>query len=321
MFKRIYLPLWLVLVVPSLGRAKEDESAPTHHASKWYNISDWFGNNEYSASDEAVEKVPAKAKTKHTPDRYFDRDGDGEYEVKEKFFDGNADGVNDTVATYTDTNEDGTYDTVSYRSTLAGDILGSANQEFSQEDLGKFTGRRTNVTGKVLETSVGGDKSTYSESLMKVQGDDGKETTVNLGNSENLQIFKGDKVSVWGSLVNDGEANVLVATEIESRGEEVQVVHHGSKYSGVVQSTQEVTVAGEKRLVAKIKTKAGKMFTVDLAQDQHADKIKQGQPIVVSGVPIDVKGRVVLLAIAVDFPADHKGDDAGKDHKASETKK
>ncbi len=295
-----------IIVLLTLGctplASAQNLRAPTHGPAKWYDVTEWFSDSNADLGDEAIEKVPASERKVHPPNQYIDRDDDGEYEVMKQFLDGNADGKVDTVATYTDTNEDGTYDTVAYFSTLRGEAVGPDRILYQAMDMSKYSGSRSEVSGKVIDKNFVVKDTPLVEGVYKVRQSDGTEQLLTLGDDGGIQLFQGDRVTAWGPVVKIGDKAILVAVEYQMDGQEIRSVHHGRKYSGVVQSADDTTVAGENHMIGKVQTKDGKILTVDVPKSNRMSKFKPGQQVTISGVPVSVDDRTVLLAITVDFP-------------------
>lgn len=316
------LLLGIALLSPHVVADEPADAGSRHEDDAWYDVSEWFDGNDYNPTDEAIGRwdderfqyydkqtsndnnndiVTVDADEFYGEDWddgygvYADTDRDGKYESYSRYHDTDGDYLNDSYATYKDDDGDGMYDTYKF-SELGGKnklaVLGSNVAQTTQRGL---SGKTVKVSGKITESKyvkrLGG-----LALMLNVQTTDNKSMWVDLGSNSAYQLVKGDSLTVFGPISKAGNKQVLVATTIETQGQQRAVNRTGRKYSGTIQSKRVANVRGDKRTVAKIKTDDGKMLTVDMGAVEQSGKYKQGDEVTVTGVPVKVGDRVVLIA-------------------------
>ncbi len=288
----------------------------------WYDVSEWFDGNDYNPTDEAVgrwdderfsyrdelssadndndsgaEMVDAEEFYGEDWDDghgvYADNDKDGNYESYSRYHDTDGDHLNDSYATYRDDDGDGKYDSNDFREFTGKHSVHNSNvAQTTQEGL---SGKREKVSGEIMELKavLRAGRIVY---LLQVKDSSDKMMWVDMGSANSYQLFKGDTLTAMGPITKAGDKKVLVATTIEVDGKQIAVVRTGRRYSGTIQSTKTATVRGEKRSVAKMKTADGKMLTVDMGSAGNAKPYKTGDQLNVTGVPVKIGDRVILIA-------------------------
>ncbi|SMP67252.1 hypothetical protein SAMN06265222_110126 [Neorhodopirellula lusitana] len=288
----------------------------------WYDVSEWFDGNDYNPTDEAIgrwddERFDYRDKQTSTDndndvevvdaDEFYgedwddgygiftDSDRDGRYETYSRYHDTDGDYLNDSYATYQDDDGDGMYDSYKF-SELGGHSKHAVhNSEVAQSTREGLVGKAHTVSGKITESKhvrrLGG-----LALVLKVDTNDQKSMWVDMGTNSAFQLFKGDQLTATGPINKVGDKNILVATSIENDGNKVPVTRTGRQYSGTIKSTKTANVRGEDRTVAKLETEDGKTLTVDMGTPEKAKQFKKGDQVDVTGVPVKVGDRVILIA-------------------------
>lgn len=312
----------LALLLGPVVRADERADAGSRYEDDaWYDVSEWFDGNDYNPTDEAVGRwdderfnyYDKQASTDNDNEvetidadefygedwddgygTYTDSDRDGTYETYSRYHDTDGDYLNDAYATYQDDDGDGMYDTYDYNE------LGNTEQAVHRSNVAQTTqeglsGKAEKVSGKITESKfvlrLGG-----LALMLKVNSNDGNSVWVDMGTNSAFQLFKGDSLTAIGPMTKAGNKKVLVATAIEAQGKLVAVTRTGRKYNGIVQSTRTATVRGDQRTVAKVKTDNGKTLTVDMGSVEKTNRLKKGDRVNVTGVPVKIGDRVILIA-------------------------
>ncbi len=319
-----------VLMVPSAfapsctvaQTTRESESVGSRYEDDaWYDVSEWFDGNDYNPTDEAIgrwddekfdyydKQISADNDNDHEQvdavefygedyndgyARYYDENRDGMYERMSRYHDTDGDYLNDSYATYRDDDGDGMYDTYDFSEIAGKNAVHSSN--VAQTTQAGLSGKAHTVSGVVKETKFV-NRLGEASFLALVNSDNGSYTWVDFGtDGTTLQLFDGDSLTVFGPMTKRGEKQVLVATMLERDGKQRAIERMGRRYTGTVQSTRTATVKGEQHLVAKIKTLDGKMLTIDLGDNSQTQDLKDGSKLNVTGVPVKLGERVVLIA-------------------------
>ncbi len=315
--------LTLLMVSTTLAQSTREQSdvGSRYEDDAWYDVSEWFDGNDYNPTDEAIgrwddekfdfydkqtstdsdndnESVDAKEFYGEDYDdgyaRYYDSDSDGNYERMSRYHDTDGDYLNDSYATYRDDDGDGMYETSDFKAIAGRKAVHSSN--VAQSTQKGLSGKTYKITGTVQETKMVNRLGNVSL-LASVDADGGDSTWVDFGSSGTLlQLFKGDSLTVFGPMTKRGDKEVLVATTLERNGKQRLIQRTGRQYSGTVQSTKKANVKGETHFMAKLKTEEGKMLTVDMGKPQADQEIKEGSKVTVTGVPVKLGDRVILIA-------------------------
>ncbi len=317
------VPVIAIWMLTTPVAADESNTAARYEDDAWYDVSEWFDGNDYNPTDEAIgrwdnetfeyyDKQTSSDNDNDTGDvidasdfygedwddgngRYADADGDGNYESYARYHDTDGDGLNDTYATYRDTNNDGTYDDYKFSALTGNTKHDLPSSKVAQTTANGLSGKRVKISGKITERQfvkrLGG-----LARLINVKPAEGDAVWVDMGTGESYGLFKGDSVTALGPVVKAGQKRVLMATSIETRGKQLPIEREGRKYTGTIESTKVANVQGEKHTVAKLKTQDGKKLTVDMGTLIEKDKYTKGDKVSVTGVPVKVGDRVVLVA-------------------------
>tara|TARA_R110002049_G_scaffold305056_3_gene501154 strand:+ start:110001 stop:110978 length:978 start_codon:yes stop_codon:yes gene_type:complete len=313
-----------VLMLSPIATATEPEDLGNKYEDDaWYDISEWFDGNDYNPTDEALgrwddEKFSREdaqssfdqdsdvavedAETFYGRDyddgyhRFYDNNKDGNYEAYSRFYDADGDNLYEGYAYYRDENNDGIYEDYKYSELSTTDRRDVNSRNVAQSAQKGLSGKAEKISGTAEETKMV-TRFGRASLLVHVKADDGKDMWVDLGQSSStLQIFKGDQLTAMGPVVKAGNKDVLVATTIEQDGEQRNVERFGRQYEGTIKSTRKATVRGQEHVVAKLETENGKMMTVDMGQPDSVEGIKEGKKVSVTGVPVKIGDRVILVA-------------------------
>ncbi|MDA8744326.1 hypothetical protein N9N28_06830 [Rubripirellula amarantea] len=315
------LPILVASSAVAQTTRESEDVGGRYEDDAWYDVSEWFDGNDYNPTDEAIgrwddEKFDYYDKQTSTDNdndieavdveefygedydhgyaRYYDADKDGNYERMSRYHDTDGDRLNDSYATYRDDDGDGLYDDYDFNAIAGKNAVQSSN--VAQTTQKGLSGKAVRVSGKVKETKM---VKRYGEVslLAHVNADDGKSIWVDFGpDASTMQVFKDDAVTVYGPVTKRGNKQVLVATTVELDGQQRSIERNGRRYSGTVKSTKTAQVRGEKHMMAKLETDSGKMLTVDLGNPDSQKQLKEGSKLTVTGVPVKLGDRVVLIA-------------------------
>ncbi len=315
------LPLLMASTACAQTTGEAEDAGRRYEDDAWYDITEWFDGNDYNPTDEAIgrwdnEKFEYYDQQSSTDDdndgdfvdaqefygqdyddgyaRYYDQDRDGNYERMSRYHDTDGDYLNDSYANYRDEDGDGMYDTHDISEFAGKHAVHQSN--VAQTTQKGLSGKAHQISGTVKETKMV-QRVGYVALLAHVQADDGESIWVDFGTAGTLlQLFQGDSLTVSGPITKRGNKQVLVATTLERDGTQRAIERTGRRYTGTVQSTKQAQVQGQPHLMAKLKTDDQKMLTVDLGKPRSDRKLEKGTELTVTGVPVKVGDRVVLIA-------------------------
>ncbi|TWT98526.1 hypothetical protein [Stieleria varia] len=300
----------------------ENEGAK-YEDDAWYDVSEWFDGNDYNPTDEAIgrwddekfsyadnrfssdlnsdqETIPAeKFYGEDYDDGYamwWDEDKDGNYEKMARYHDSDGDYLNDSYATYHDSDGDGMYDTYDFSELSHTSENAIHRSQVAQSTQKGLSGKAHQVAGTVAETKMV-ERLGKVSFMVKLQQPKDNITWVDFGHTgATLQLFKGDSFLAFGPVVKRGDKYVLVATTLQQDGRQRAITRTGRRYTGTVESTKTAKVKGDEHLVVKLKTEDGKKLTVDMGDPASEKNIQQGSEVTVTGIPVKVGDRVILIA-------------------------
>lgn len=319
------------LLAPA-ARAQEAEDRSIYYEDDaWLDITEWFDGNDYNPTDEAIGRWDDEtfhftdqttssdrdsdwnyrdygyADTTADTDRWFydyyddgysdwyDYDSDGLYDAYTWYNDYDDNGVYDDYAYYVDTDGDGIYDRYDYyRYNAKGNAKDDGKQKAAdqQKRAGSKAEQVAGVIQSVKTVQVRGTKHVIAH----VRADDGKSVAVDLGANAKA-ASQNKKLQARGPRLKTGDKSLIVAMSAEVDGQDLKIQRDGRRYRGKVQSTHQITVRGQKHLMARITTASGKKMMVDLGRaDKLSSPPSEGQQVAVDGVPVKIKDRVVLMA-------------------------
>lgn len=318
------------------GSGEIGSHTPYYEDDAWYDVSEWFDGNDYNPTDEAVGRWDDEIFTfadnvtsndldndpndPHWPtlgdygyrpsnnsDWFYDYYDDGYGKWLDlsygRYYDSNDDGLYDSYAYYTDSDADGYYEGYDYyvfdSETASGDENAAANSQRSQPaaDQKSLRSEPATFAGEVEKTKfvrVGNDLNFVA--LAKTS--DGDRLVIDLGpNQLSRQLFGGDQLNATGHLIKVGDQPVLIANEASMKNGSFEIRRDGMSFDGTIAKMKTTNVMGDKTQLAKIETEDGKSLLVDLGNaDSLISKIQEGAMVRISGVPVKVNDRVVVMA-------------------------
>lgn len=190
-----------------------------------------------------------------------------------------------------------------------------------EEDQGSSRGQRSygneeeqgqQIRGKVLRTRdvrlPGMDDKLC---LAEVKTSQGQRYIVNLGpkqDLDNLDLDKGDQLTVWGPSMRMSGHRLMLAERVRANGTTKRLRQEGEsgmeaqmrRVRGQIVRTREVQLPGmeEPLLVAEVKTEQGRRYIVNLGPKEHLENIQlhQGDDISVRGRAFEMDGQHFLFA-------------------------
>lgn len=305
-----------------VGQVEPNNEGPRVEDDAWYDVSEWFDGNDYNPTDEAIGRwddetfdyADNRTSSDQDNDRevvdaeefygedwddgngvFVDADKDGYYESHRRYHDSDGDQLNDSYATYRDKDGDGTYEDYDYSELSHKPDSAIDSSKVAQSTQEGLSGKAETLSGKITETKfvkrVGG-----MARMLKVDAGDDKSIWVDLGTTTAFNLFAGDSLTAMGPITKAGDKKVLVATYVKIGGKTLPIERYGRRYEGTIESLKEATVRGTKRTVAKLKTESGKLMTVDMGAASKNKKLSEGDEVRVSGVPVKIGDRVILIA-------------------------
>lgn len=321
-----------------------EESTPYYEDDAWYDVSEWFDGNDYNPTDEVVgrwddETYEAWQDTGSDTDNdwgfydndvadndwfydYYDYDYDygydyglddedeGLYNYTYRYYDWDDDNFYDAYTAYYDWDNDGVYEDVDYFS--FNDVgTQTANQQQAQsESKSAPSSKAFTVTGTIQRTktaTVGGAKHTVA--LLK-QEKSGNDVAVDLGRQDQLKdlnLESGKEIRVRGPMAKIGDKPIVMAQTVAMGGESFAIDRNRQSRRGEIVDTREVQLRGQKHLLAIIRGERNQdqRLAVDLgAADRLDADPKKGDRIVVTGVPVKVQGKQLLMAQSFTLDGD-----------------
>lgn len=315
------------------------DATPYYEDDAWYDVSEWFDGNDYNPTDEAVGRLddeeydfaePPEEETGTSDENdysWYGYDADDENDwyydyadygypyysswydpevVEEelvwysRYYDTDNDGLYDAYASYSDVDGDGEYEDVDFYT--FSDTGSQAQRAASSRDRPQAEAKDQQLSGTVQNTKTvqtrGGKRLVVQ---LKTSG--GQTAVVDLGRAKSLQTQpeKGSQLQASGKMIKVGDKQVLLATRANFGGQDHNISRQGQEYTGTVTSTRRAKVRGQEHLIAELKTQQGRKFLADLGPASDvASKVSDGAKLTVTGVPVELKDRRVLVARAIE---------------------
>lgn len=181
------------------------------------------------------------------------------------------------------------------------------NQRAQQQQQQQQDGNKvpmTTVSGTVtMVKNVPIQGADISHRVIQVENSDGKQYTVDLGNTQtfnNLPLQAGTDVTVDGNLTTIGKQQVLVAKELNAAGENIVIQRSRRVVRGNIVQTRMLDYEGGQIVLATVDTQAGTAM-VDMGLAGILDKValKPGSPVTASGREVQINSQNILLAETV----------------------
>jgi hypothetical protein len=190
---------------------------------------------------------------------------------------------------------------------------GQQGQQWSAERGEQWFNAPMRVSGVILRTkNVQLPGMSDQIVFATVRTDQGRRCVVNLGpleELENLQLHRGERISVLGPTMQIGNQRLILAQRLRAQGETVQLnqeVQENSspraqRISGQIIRTQEVQLPGlnDEILIALVKTNNGQQVLVNLGDASELEdqvQLHRGDRISVRGRAFQMHGQSVVLA-------------------------
>ena len=328
--------------MPQTSGREWEKSSPFYEDDAWYDVSEWFDGNDYNPTDECAgvwddetynytgssdqdndEATSVDSTSRNNPnssyatdeasgnqygDSYYQsNNGSSTYDYRAVFYDFDGDNLYDAMASYRDWDNDGTYDDVRFYTFNQA----AGSQTSSSDDLqrGQHKGaasRKQKIHGHVVSqntTNVQGKQ--HLVVTIKSQDDENETTQADLGPKKSLQdldLSKGDKLTVQGPVVKVDGRRVLLAQQIDANGQSRKIDRNGQRFSGKIDDLRTVKVQGSKHQLAILASDSDKdtKTIVDLgAKNRGQLDLQRGDRITVKGAPVKIKDKRVVLAFEV----------------------
>ena len=250
-----------------------------------------------------------------TPYTYYDRDANDLYDFGSRYYDFDNDGIYDGYASYADTDGDGIYDDYDYYSFT--DTGTDKQRQQAQKQMSRES-RQQSVTGEIQKTKLvnvrGGRQHVVvaiqpqqgQQQGQQQQGQQGQMLVADLGAADDLKGTNpklGDKITVKGPRAQVGKQGVVLARSFELNGQTTQVNRDARSITGKVLSTHKTKVRGREHQMAMIEASQNgktRKIAVDLGPaDQLKADISKGSSLTVSGFPVKVKDRPLVVAQSI----------------------
>lgn len=221
------------------------------------------------------------------------------YSSAQSFYDTNNDGVYDEFYTYRDTDNKGRYDEYDQYE------FAESKKESVASDRhdGLYDAHRHTVRGKI-EASKTAKVNGSIHTIVRVKSDKETMTVVDLGPASALNAVKADvglEIVASGPLMQIGDKEILVAESVQLANKEVVMSRSAPKMMGVVLDSTLADVQKGSHSMVVIKTENGNQL-IDLGNsDQLKVKIAPQTPIVVWGVPVQMRDHSVILADKIEL--------------------
>ncbi|TWT77643.1 OB-fold nucleic acid binding domain protein [Posidoniimonas polymericola] len=315
------------------------EQSPYYEQEAWYDVTEWFDGDDYTRTEEAwnddsegdgysYDYRGSESNADSNSYGYDNRNGgdnwfydyyDGQYFTYDDlsndriyrsaavYSDYDNDGYFDAVLTAYDSNGDGLYESGDYYTlnSTADQKQGKQSKQGQQPQQS----RQQELTGTVKNVKRASVRDTKHLVAM-VKTDSGKQFACDLGpakDMKNVDLAQGDKLTVAGPALKVGDKRVVMAdwVKLQDSDQKTKVDRSEATLQGKVVDTKKASIRGQKHLLVKLKTDAGKKCLCDLGPADELDaNFEQGDQLKVTGVPAKANGRKLVLAESVTIDGD-----------------
>ncbi len=285
------------------GRRDDETYSASQDTGSDEDNDNWYGYDSRSASGHSKNDTARNNNAKNN-DWFYDY-----YDYRPSYANFNArqDTGRDVAYGYYDFDGDGYYDAYTYGIDRDGDGTFDAVGFYSLNEEGKRVGaksaqnlaqtsRSRRISGTVEKTkrvNVG-----TSEHLLV--GLEGGEYFVDLGPTNRivgLDLQAGDHMSAHGPMVKIGSHKVLIADHARVGDQTLDIDRNGRSFKGEIAGIRQENVRGVKHQLAILADKNGSKRLLDLgAADQLDVKLHEGDRVSVTGVPVKMGDKQVILA-------------------------
>lgn len=220
------------------------------------------------------------------------------YSSAQSFYDSNNDGVYDEFYTYRDSDNKGRYDEYDVYDFAEAKKEGGASKGHD----GLYDANRHTVNGKI-EASKSAKVNGSMHTIVRVKGDKESLTIVDLGPTSGLSVKAdvGQEIVAFGPLLQIGDKEVLVAESAQISSKEVVIARSAPRMTGIVLDAKSADVQNGSHSLIVVKSESGNQL-IDLGNaDQLKVKIAPQTPIVVWGVPVQMRDHSVILADKIEL--------------------
>ncbi|QEG37067.1 hypothetical protein [Bythopirellula goksoeyrii] len=282
----------------------------------FYDYSDDNSHADYGTADES-------GRYSHS-NQYYDYDKDGYYDATSSQYSNREQGLSDGYVLYlftvtpagSDSNSQNAKNYSNARDSQSDDRSNKqARNQKSDSDMKKHQ-----IKGQVQKTKKLQVRKGPERLIAQVSADQGKTYVVDLGRADQfhqqgqsndqqsqdsgetkLQVKEGDQISSSGPMMKVGDKHVLVAQTAKIGNQNENEIDRSSlKLKGEVSKVKTTKIRGHECQLAILKTDSGKKALVDLGPKDELDtEIAEGDQIQVSGIPVKVKDRSLILAKSV----------------------
>jgi hypothetical protein len=102
---------------------------------------------------------------------------------------------------------------------------------------------------------------------------------------------------VTGPKVKVGDKRLVLAQSAKISGQEISIDRSNRELSGTVVATKMIDIRGEESVFARVRTRQGKTFMVDLGRTAPlAIGLSEGTELTVTGPAAEIQERKILIA-------------------------
>jgi hypothetical protein len=314
---------------PLAGQEIEDQG-PYYEDDAWYDISEWFDGNDYNPTDETIGEIDDESYDVGDDtgadldsdwygydDRYDDDDwfydyyDDGypyyydtddnpaDFEYSHRYYDYDGDGLYDAYYRYHDNDGDGFYEVVSY---FTFNDVADREQTDRSSQQNPESAKQHRVSGEITKTKkVSVADTRHMVAVLRTSA--GNQAIVDLGpvrDIDQLDLEKGDKLTVHGPSVKIGQRKTILAKKVSANGRTQETRRSGKTMTGRIVNTRTAEVRGKERQIAVVETN-GKHRLVDLGPANRLEmELDKGAKVTVTGVPVKVGDKRVLIAHEIE---------------------
>jgi hypothetical protein len=296
----------------------------------WYY--DYYGNNRYSYYDYLDDDGYYDYSYE-----YFDYDNDGYYDALASYHDTDGDGSYEDYDYYsfntnTGASGDASNDQSSNNNQTASNNQGQQQQQQQSKQQARGGSKQFQASGTVKSTKRVQVRQGGERLIAQISGDQGKMFLVDLGRPDQLgqpgqqkqqangqpgqqqnqqanaqqgppnqPVKQGDQITAHGPVIKVGDKQVVLAQTVKIGQQQEQPINRsGRTINGQISKMKTAKVRGQDHQMAIVQLQSGKQALVDLGPtDKLQVSLNDGDQIQVSGVPVKVQDRLVVLANTV----------------------
>jgi len=143
-----------------------------------------------------------------------------------------------------------------------------------------------------------------SEHTVVLLKKDDQSIAADLGRTKDLKdlnLRSGQDITVIGPKSMVGDKALIVAQSLTAGDQDVDINRKRPEVQGEVVETRQAKVRGRQHLIATIKSQKGNKVAVDLGpQDRLGMQVKKGDQLTITGAPVKIKGKRMVLAQSIE---------------------